>query len=82
MIVGGSRGRLDDEDVLAADVLLHLDENLHVREAADDAPGQRGLEVACDRLGKGAVAIAGNQFHCGPLLKALGEALLPTAPPG
>ena len=28
MIVGGRGGRLDDEHVLAADVLLHLDENL------------------------------------------------------
>ncbi len=63
MIVGGRRGRLDDEHVLAADVLLHLDENLHVGEAADDAFGERDLEVACDRLGEGAVAVACNQFH-------------------
>ena len=63
MIVGGGGGRLDDEHVLAADVLLHLDENLVIREAADDAFGEGGLEVACDRLGEGAVAVACNQFH-------------------
>jgi hypothetical protein len=63
MVVGGCRGRLDDEHVLAADVLLHLDENLVVREPADDASGKRRFEVAGDRLGEGAVAVACNQFH-------------------
>ncbi len=63
MIVGGGRGRLNDEHVLAADVLLHLDENLHVGEAPDHASGEGDFEVASDRLGEGAVAVACNQFH-------------------
>ena len=40
MVVGGRGGRLDDEHVLAADVLLHLDEDLHVGEAPHDALGE------------------------------------------
>ena len=68
MIVGGRRGRLDDEHVLAADVLLHLDEDLHVGEAPHDAFGQRYLEIGRDRLGERTVAVACNQLHRIPLL--------------
>ena len=38
IVVGRIAGRLDDEDVLAADVLLDDDEHLVVGEAADVAP--------------------------------------------
>jgi hypothetical protein len=41
VVVGRKRGRLDDEHVLAAYVLLDLDEDLHVGEAPDRAPGER-----------------------------------------
>ena len=50
VVVGGERGRLQDVDVLAAHVLLHLDEHLHVGEAPDDALGERELRGARDRL--------------------------------
>jgi hypothetical protein len=55
MIVGRKRRRLDDEGILTAHVLLNLNENLHVGEAADLAFGQRLAEIGGDRLGQGAV---------------------------
>ena len=52
IVVGRKARRLDDEHVLAADVLLDLDEHFHVREAADDGLGERQLEILGDGLGK------------------------------
>ena len=69
MVVGRRRGRLNDEHVLAAHVLLHLDENLHVRKAADDAFGEGDVEIGRDRLRERAVAVACNQLHARPLLR-------------
>jgi hypothetical protein len=46
MVVGRERGRLDDEDILAAHVLLDLDEDLHVGEAPDGGLGERNAEMA------------------------------------
>ena len=46
VVVGGKRCRLQDVDVLAAHVLLHLDEHFHVREAPHDGSGHRQLEDA------------------------------------
>ena len=63
VVVGRVARRLDDEDVLAADVLLDLDEDLLVGEAPDHALGERDLEIGGDRLGQGAVGVAGDQFH-------------------
>ena len=54
MVVGRKRRRLDDEDVRAADVLLDLDEDLHVGEAADEAlvSGRSSqLAMACASAG-------------------------------
>ncbi len=45
IVVGRIAGRLDDEHVLAADVLVDLDEHLLVGEAADAGIGQRHLEI-------------------------------------
>ena len=59
----GIAGRLDDEDVLAADVLHDLDEHLLVGEAPHHALGERNLEIGADRLGEAAIGIAGDEFH-------------------
>ena len=63
VVVGGRGGRLDDEHVLAAHVLLHLDEDFHVSEAPNHTFGKRSSEVASDCLGERTVAVACNQFH-------------------
>jgi hypothetical protein len=57
VVVGRERGRLDDEDILAAHVLLDLDEDLHVGEAPDGGLGERNAEMAADRLGKRAIEL-------------------------
>ena len=46
----------------AADVLLDLDEDLHVGEAPDLALGQRHLEIGRDRLGQRPVGIARDEL--------------------
>ena len=63
IVVGRIAGRLDDEDVLAADILVDLDENLLVGEPADTGLGQRQLEIIGDRAGQRRVAVPGEQFH-------------------
>ena len=65
MVVGRERGRLDDEDILAAHVLLDLDEDLHVGEAPDLGPGERHVEMVADGFGEGAVGVAGDDFEGG-----------------
>ena len=65
VVVGGVAGRLDDEDVLAADVLVDLDEHLHVGEAAHAGLGQRQVEIGGNRLGQRPIAVAGENFHAG-----------------
>ena len=63
VVVGRERDGLDHEDVLAADVLLDLDEDLHVREALHLPLGRRDLEVGADRLGERPVGVAGDELH-------------------
>jgi hypothetical protein len=71
VVVRRERGRLDDEHVLAAHVLLELDEDLHVGEAPDHALGERQFEIGRDRLGQGPAGIPGDDldrgFHGRPL---------------
>ena len=62
VVVGGKRRRLDDEDILAADVFLDLDEDFHVCEALADAFGHGHVEMGADGFGQGAVAVSGNEF--------------------
>jgi hypothetical protein len=45
-------GRLDDEDVAAADILVQLDADLAVREIADLDSGQLDAEIVGDLLGQ------------------------------
>ena len=70
MIVGRERGRLDDEDILAAHILLNFDEDLHVGEAPDLAFCEREAEIGGNRFGQRAVRIARYEldaiFHAGP----------------
>ena len=67
VVVGREGGRLDDEDILAADVLVDLDEHLHVGEAPHAGLGQRQVEEGRDRLGQRPVAVAGQDLHAGTL---------------
>ena len=69
VVVGGIRGRLDDEHVLAPDVVVYLDENLAVVEAFDPGVDQLGRDAAMQRhapgngLGKGQIRIARNELR-------------------
>ncbi len=56
-------GRLDDEDVLAANVLVNFDEHFLVGEAAHARFGQRHVEIVADRPGQREVAVARKDFH-------------------
>ena len=63
IVVGRIGGRLDDEHVLAADILVDLDENLLVGEAAHARLGDRDFEILGDRLDERQVRIARHQLH-------------------
>jgi hypothetical protein len=63
MVVGGIGGRLDDENVLAANVLMDLDEDLHVGEAPYAGARQRKIEIGGNRFGEGTVAVAHQDLH-------------------
>ena len=77
VVVGGERGRLHHEHVLAADVLLDLDEDFHVVEALDDRLGHRRVQVGADGLGQWPVAVACHDLHHArnPLIRPGCEAL-------
>ena len=66
IVVGGKRRRLQDIDVLAAHVLLHLDEHFHVREALHHALGRavssRMPEIAS---ASGRLLLPATSFMCG-----------------
>ena len=63
IVVGREAGRLDHEHVLAADILVDLDEHFLVGEAAHAGLGQRHFEIIGDRPGQRQVRVAGEQFH-------------------
>ncbi len=67
VVIRREAGRLDHEDILAADVLQDLDEDLHVGEAPHRGLGQRDLQIGSDRLAERAIAVAGDDFHLGRL---------------
>ncbi len=68
IVVRRRTGRLDNEDVLAADVLVDLDEDLLVGEAADAGLGQRQVEIGGDRRRKLGVRVPRQDFHGAPPL--------------
>jgi hypothetical protein len=61
--LAGKRCRLDDEDILAAHVLLDLDEDLHVGEAPHAGIGQRHFQIGGDGTRQRQIAVAGKDFH-------------------
>ena len=63
IVVGRVAGRLDHENVLAADILVDLDENLLVGEAPDAGVGQGHFEIIGNRPRERQVAVPGEQFH-------------------
>jgi hypothetical protein len=63
VVVRREGGRLDDEDVLAAHVLLDLDEHLHVGEALHLALGEGDIEIGRDRGRKGTVGVTRDELH-------------------
>ncbi len=71
VVVRRVRGRLDDEHILAADVLEDFDEDLSVVEALytgidkiDGLPAMHGRPLG-DSFGKGPVRVTGNEFRFG-----------------
>jgi hypothetical protein len=63
MVVGGGRGRLDDVDILTADILVHLHEDLAVLEGFHFGVGEAHVEAVCDSLGQRPVCVARDEFH-------------------
>src|SRR5690606_6775226 len=63
VVVGRIAGRLDDEDVLAADVLLDHREHLVVREPLHLRLGQGHVQVVADGAGQRPVGVACEQLH-------------------
>src|SRR3546814_6847478 len=52
IVVGRKIGRLDDEDVLAADVFVDFDEDFLIGEAAHAGVGERQFQIVRDRAGE------------------------------
>jgi len=73
VVVRREGGRLDDEDVLAAHVLVDLHEHFHVREAPHAGLRQRQVQVSRDRLGQRPIAVAGENLHSKPPLSRRGS---------
>ncbi|MCY1310177.1 hypothetical protein D9M70_603440 [compost metagenome] len=63
MIVGGERGRLDDEHILAAHVFADLDEDFLIGEPAYRRFAERQVEIVADRFGQQPVRIACENLH-------------------
>ena len=65
VLVGRRRGRLDDVDVAAADILVDLDEGLAVGKRGDRRLAERHADVFGDFLGEGGVGVAGENLRAG-----------------
>ena len=70
VVVGRIGGRLDDEGILAAHILLDLDEDLHVGKAADNGLGERHVEIGGDGFAQRPVGVAGKKLHSDPVSRA------------
>ncbi len=63
VVVGGIAGRLDHEDVLAADVLVDGDPGLVVGEPFHLRPRERQVQGLGDGFGEGSIGVASQQLH-------------------
>ena len=76
-LVDRAARRLDDEDVLLADVVQDLDEDVLVGELEDLGLAELDAEVAADLPGQVGVRVAGVDVE---LVRVHGRVLLPTEP--
>ena len=60
VIIGGSTGGLDDEDILAADIFIDFDSGFAVGELGDVSLAERDAEFAGDLGGQCRIGIAGE----------------------
>ena len=65
VVIGRKAGGLDDEDILATNIFMELDEDLHIGEAPDGGLDQRQFQIVGNGLCEGHVAVAGDDFHAG-----------------
>jgi hypothetical protein len=65
VVIGRVRGRLDDEDVLAADILIDSDEDFLVCEGFHLRAGQSHVQIVGNGFGQRTVCVAGEKFHVG-----------------
>ena len=63
MIICGIGGRLNDKNILAADIFLDLDKYLHISKPPYAGLGKGQIEVAANCLRQRAVAIARKKLH-------------------
>jgi len=63
VVIRRRAGRLDDEDVVAADIFVDFDKTFTIRKRRDLDVGQRMLEILGDALGKSTVGGSADQFH-------------------
>ena len=73
VVVGREGRRLDDEGVLAAHVLLDLDEDFHVGEAPHLALGQGHAEIGGNRLRQSAIGVTRQDLHASCRWNATGS---------
>ncbi len=65
MIIGGLAGGLDDEDVLAANVLLDVHGHFAVTENANVGVAKRDVELLDHGLGQFGIGVAGKNHEFG-----------------
>ena len=63
IVVGRKAGRLDDEHILAAHVLVDLDEDFLVGKTTHTRIGERDFKIGRNGPGKRQVRIAGHDLH-------------------
>ena len=63
MVVRRRRGRLDDEDILAAHILIDPDEDFAVSETLDLTRTQGCIQIIGNRLGQISIGRSRHQFH-------------------
>ena len=63
MVIGRVGGRLQDENVLAADILVDAYENLAIGKALDVTGRQRSVEIVSDGPGQVRIGGARHQLH-------------------